>query len=139
MELKFNADPNPSEDRNQNDLNSYDASKFHQTRKPINIFESASLALATAAVFTCLFFYASYILGALAIVFSLLSRGGQMKLSTKAKFGLSLGIFAIIFTTILTIGGLYIMVEEYGSIENILREYYNMYNLDFEELYGHMF
>ena len=139
MESQFNPYTNPSEDGNQNNFNSYNVSKFQQAQKPVNVFATFSWMFAAAAVFTGLFFYASYILGALAIVFALLSRGGQMNFSKKAKLGLSLGIFAIIFSTILTIGGLYIAIEEFGSIENMLREYCNMYNLDFEELYGHMF
>ena len=50
-----------------------------------------------------------------------------------------LGVFAIIFTTVLTVGAVYITIEEFGSLENVLREYCNMYGLDFEELYGNMF
>lgn len=112
---------------------------MEQNFKRVNFFEAASWALAIAAVFSCLFFYVSYILGALAIVFALLSRGAQMKMSPKAKLGLAIGIFAIILTTVLTVGAVYIAIEEYGSIENILREYCNMYGLNFEEMYGDMF
>ena len=130
MESQFNSYTNPSEN---------DRSNFQPIQKPINVFATFSWMFATAAIFTSLFFYASYILGALAIVFALLSRGGQMKFCKKAKVGLFLGVFAILFTTILTIGGLYLVIEEFGSIENMLREYCNMYNLDFEELYGNIF
>ena len=109
-----------------------------QFRKPINLFETFSWVFAVAAVFSALFFYTSYIFAALAIVFALLSRGGQMKMSRKSKFSLAVGVFAIIFTTVLTIAAVYITIQEYGSIENVLREYCNMYGYDFEELYGEM-
>ena len=56
-------------------------------------------------------------------------------MSPRAKLGLILGIFA----TVVTIGAVSIALEEYGSFENILREYCNMYGYDFEELYGDMF
>lgn len=122
------------------DINSYEPPKFqHQLRKPTNYFEVAAWAFAIAALFSCMFFYISYICAALAIVFAILSRGAQMKFGKKAKGALILGIFAIIFTTVLTVGAVYITIEEYGSIENVLREYCDMLGYDFEELYGDMF
>ena len=124
---------------NQDNFNSYEPQFQYQKRIPLNLFETASWVLAIAAVLSCTCFYGSYILGALAIVFALLSRGGQMKMSPRAKLGLILAIFSIILTTVVTIGSVYIALEEYGSFENILREYCNMYGLDFEELYGEMF
>ena len=120
-------------------FNSYEQPNFIQMRKPVNYFEIASWAFAVAALFSCLFFYISYICGALAIVFALLSRGGQMNFSKKSKAALFLGIFAIVFTTIMTVSAVYITIQEYGSIENVLREYCNMFGYDFEELYGNMF
>lgn len=120
-------------------FNSYEQPNFIRARKPVNYFEIASWAFAVAALFSCLFFYISYICGALAIVFALLSRGGQMNFSKKSKAALFLGIFAIIFTTVMTVSAVYITIQEYGSIENVLREYCNMFGYDFEELYGNMF
>lgn len=140
MDQNFNPYTNSPEGNHQNKFNSYEPQQFRPyPTKPVNFFETASWVLAIAAVLSCTCFYGSYILGALAIVFALLSRGGQMKMSPKAKLGLILGIFAIILTTVVTIGAIYIAIEEYGSIENILREYCNMYGYDFEELYGDMF
>lgn len=140
MEDNFNPYTNPQEGGNQNNFNPYEQQQFRPYPKtPVNFFETASWVLAIGAILSCTCFYGSYILGALAIVFALLSRGGQMKLSPKAKLGLILGIFAIILTTVVTIGAFYIAIEEFGSIENILREYCNMYGYDFEELYGDMF
>lgn len=140
MEQNFNPYTNPQEDQNQNNINGYDPQQFRAySKKPVNYFETASWALGICAILSCTFFYVSYMFGALAILFALLSRGGHMKLSPKARLGLFLGIFAIIFTTVVTVGAFYIAIEEFGSIENLLREYCNMYGLDFEELYGDMF
>lgn len=124
----------------EQNYNSYETSAFQRRpRKPVNYFEVASWMFAVAALFSCLFFYISYICGALAIVFALLSRGGQMQFSKKSKAALILGIFAIIFTTAITVAAVYITIQEYGSLENVLREYCNMLGYDFEELYGNMF
>lgn len=105
----------------------------------LNLFEAASIFLSIGALISCTCFYGAYIMGALAILFALLSRGGQMKMSSKAKLGLILGIAAIILTTVVTIASVYIAIQEFGSIENVLREYCDMYGLDFEEEFGILF
>ena len=124
----------------EQNFNSYNTAEFpRRPRKPVNYFELASWAFAVAALFSCMFFYISYICGALAIVFALLSRGGQMTFSRKSKAALFLGVFAIIFTTAITIGAVYFTIQEYGSLEAVLREYCEILGYDFEELYGNMF
>lgn len=105
----------------------------------LNLFEAASMILAIGALISSLFIYGAYLMGALAILFALLSRGDQMKMSSKAKFGLIVGIIAIVLSTVLTIGSIYIAIEEFGSIENALREYCNMFGLDFEQEFGPLF
>jgi len=118
---------------------------FNYTPQPqpriirLNLFEAASIFLAIGAIISCAFFYGAYIMGALAILFALLSRGGQMKMSSKARLGFILGIVAIVLTTVLTIGSVYIAIEEFGSIENALREYCQMYGLDFEQEFAPLF
>ncbi len=139
MEPNFNPFENsPEGEQNKQQNFNYN---FQQPPKiiKVNMFEAASIVCAIGAIVSCTCFYGAYILGALAILFALLSRGGQMKMSSKAKFGLILGIIAIVFTTVVTIGSYFIAIEEYGSIENALREYCNMYGLDFEEEFGILF
>lgn len=139
MEPNFNPFENsPEGEQNKQQNFNYN---FQQPPKiiKVNMFEAASIVCAIGAIVSCTCFYGAYILGALAILFALLSRGGQMKMSSKAKLGLILGIIAIVFTTVVTIGSYFIAIEEYGSIENALREYCNMYGLDFEEEFGILF
>lgn len=104
-----------------------------------NFFEAASMVLGIGAIVSCTCFYGAYVMGAMAILFALLSRGGQMKMSAKARTGLILGIAAILLTTVVTIGAFYIALEEFGSLENILRTYCDMYGLDFEQEFGILF
>lgn len=140
MEPNYNPFESSPENEGSNNKQNFDYRQFQPTpRKTRNLFETASLALAAGALISCTFIYGAYILGALAILFALLSRGGQMKMSTKAKVGLILGIIAILLSTFLTILGIYVAIEMYGSIENALREYCNMYGLDFEEEFGILF
>lgn len=129
--------PEGEENKEQQNFNT----NFQQPPRIIKLtmFEAASMVCAIGAIVSCTCFYGAYILGALAVLFALLSRGGQMKLSSKAKFGLILGIAAIVLTTVVTIGAYFIAIEEFGSIENVLREYCQMYGLDFEEEFGILF
>ena len=144
MEPNYNPfEPMPENEGSNNNQNlNYD---FNQSLPPnsrvirLNMFEAASIFLAIGAVLSCAVFYGAYIMGALAILFALLSRGGQMKMSSKAKFGLIVGIFAIVLTTVVTIGSVYIAIEEFGSLENALREYCQIFGLDFEQEFGILF
>ena len=131
-----------NEDSNEEQKLNYNYEHSFQPKPRIikvNLFEAASIFLAIGALISCVFFYGAYIMGALAILFALLSRGGQMKMSSKARFGLILGIAAIVLSTVLTIGSVYIAIQEFGSIENVLREYCEMFGLNFEQEFGHLF
>ena len=136
MESNFNPYENsPEGEQKINNQNN----EMLRNHKRSNFFEKASMVLGIGAIISCVFFYGAYIMGAMAILFALLSRGGQMKMSSKARIGLILGISAIILTTAITIGAVYIVLEEFGSFENILRNYCDMYGLDFEQEFGILF
>ena len=141
MEPNYNPFEQTPEGENQYQQPNFNYNPRQQPPRIIhlNMFEAASMVLAIGALVSCTCFYGAYILGALAILFALLSRGGQMKMSSKAKFGLIVGIAAIVLTTVVTIGAVYIAIEEFGSIENVLREYCKMYGLDFEQEFGNLF
>ena len=144
MEPNYNPFDSMPEGNSSNDEQYLNNNYNHEFQpKPrvitLNLFEAASIFLAIGALISCVFFYGAYIMGGLAILFALLSRGGQMKMSSKAKLGLILGIVAIVLSTVLTIGSVYIAIEEFGSIENVLREYCQMYGLDFEQEFGPLF
>lgn len=140
MEPNYNPYENTPEGGQQENYNPYNNQPFRRPDiKRTNLFETLSMVLGIAALVSCTCFYGSYILGALAILFALLSRGGQMKMSSKAKLGLIVGIAAIILSTVMTISAVYIAIEEYGSIENYLREYCDMLGLDFEQEFGTLF
>ncbi len=101
--------------------------------------ETASLVLGTISIAASCCIYISIICGALAILFALLSRGGEYTMDTKAKIGLALGIAGILATLLLFAFSYISAISAYGSLEGILRAYCDMYGLDFEELYGDLF
>lgn len=134
MEPNYNPFINSPESEENNNKNSYETPPFqYRPRRPVNFFETSAMILGIGALVCCTCFYGSYIFGALAILFALLSRGGQMKMSSKAKLGLILGIVAIVLSTLVTIAAFAYALSEYGSMEGIIREYCNLYGYDYEE------
>lgn len=124
----------------QQNYNPYNNTPYgYRPPKPANSFVTASLVLGTMAVVMCSCIYLSIACGALAIIFALLSRGAKMELDPKAKIGLFLGIIGIVVTILFYAYAFYIMLQEYGSFEGILREACEMAGYDFEEIYGDMF
>ncbi|MBR4027619.1 MAG: hypothetical protein IKJ01_08745 [Lachnospiraceae bacterium] len=112
---------------------------YPKQNNPQNKFEKLAVLLGTLGLFSFTFIYGTYILGALAILFALLSKGGNMKMSSKSKRGLVLGIAGIIISTAFYGIAFYIAFSEFGSLEGILRQYCEMMGYDFEELYGQLF
>ena len=111
----------------------------HITIKKPNLFEMFSMAFGFASLFSCTVIYSAYLFAGLAILFALLSRGAQMKFSKRAKRGIILGICGILLSTVLfTVSFLYLL-EEYGSIEGILRAQSELMGIDFEKEFGYLF
>ena len=101
--------------------------------------EVASLILGIISISTCTCLYTGIICGALSVMFALLSRGGQLRLSSRANIGLWLGITGIVATGALYIFAYVFAISQYGSLENLLRAYCDMYGIDFEAMYGDYF
>ena len=136
----FNPYENPEhkQDSNSGEMPFGNQARMHM-RKPVNYFEVAAWACGVASIFTCLTIYGPFVLGSLAILFALLSRGGQMTMSKKARKGLILGIAGMILTVIIFVAAWQFALKEYGSIEGVVRAFCDMYGYDFEELYGEIF
>ena len=104
-----------------------------------NYFEFFAHAFAVASLFSCTVIYVAYVFAGLAILFALLSRGAQMKFSPRAKRALIFAVAAIVASTVLFAGSFLLLLEEYGSIEGILREGSEMMGIDFEKEFGYLF
>ncbi len=64
--------------------------------------------------------YPPIIFGSLAIIFALLSRGGEMHMNSYAKAGLALGIIGIAFGTLFLIYSFFTLMAEFGGIDGYL-------------------
>lgn len=110
--------------------------------KRSNTMSIASMVLGIISVVTCTCIYLSFICGALAIILASLSRGGKMTYDSFAKAGLVLGIIGLAITVIFYAYSLILFFNDPHSLQNLeelLREYCEMYGYDFEELYGDFF
>lgn len=94
----------------------------------------ASMTLGIIALLGCTCLYLSIPCGALAIILATLSRGGQMRYSSKAQIGLIFGAAALILTTIVYGVSFALALSQYGSIEGILKAYSDMTGMDYNDL-----
>lgn len=96
--------------------------------------EIASLCFGILSTVSCVCLYLSIPCAALAILFGVLSRGGNMQFEQKALAGIILRSFGLAFTILLYGFSFAFAIYEYGSIENFLKSYSEMYQLDYNEL-----
>lgn len=101
--------------------------------------ELASIILGVLSITTCTCLYTSIIFGSLAIIFALLSRGGELTMSGRAKTGLWLGIAGIVLfvgAIVLSI----VVIASYGGIEPFMEQYDQLlqqfYGVSLEDMYG---
>lgn len=130
-------------DQNQNPYNNpnnnpYVPPTYGMYQKP-NYMETAALVLAVLSIVTCSCCYLSLPCAGIAIVLALLSRGGKMKLGSKAKLAIVLGIAGLLITIAFYAFAFAVAIETYGSLEELLREYCEMQGLDFDAVFGDYF
>ena len=116
----------------------YSKQNYGNQPKP-NCMETFALSLGILSIVTCSCCYLSLPMGAIAILLALLSRGGNMKLGSKAKLAITVGVIGIVITLIMYAVCFYITLTNLEMFEKILREYCEQMELDFEMLYGDMF
>ena len=86
-------------------------------------FATASIVLGIVAIATSCCIYSALICGALSIIFALLSKGGEMTMSSNAKIGLTLGIIGLAATIILYTVVIIVVISNSGGIDAFMLEY----------------
>ena len=104
-----------------------------------NYFETFAFVFAIASLISCTVVYTAYLFGGLAILFAILSRGPEMKFRPKAKKSIIFGICGIVLSTALFVASFLYLLQEYGSLEGILRAGSEMMGVDFEQEFGNLF
>ncbi|MCI5492938.1 MAG: hypothetical protein MR425_02275 [Lachnospiraceae bacterium] len=94
----------------------------------------AAIVMGIISIATSCCIYAAIVTGALAIIFALLSRGGEMKMDTKGKTGLILGILGLVITIALYGFTFVYMIHSLGSLDKLM-EYSNQITEQYMQYY----
>ncbi len=84
-------------------------------------FSTASLVMGILSFVCSCCIYAALPFGALAVIFALLSRGGEMRLDSMGKAGLGLGIGGIVVTILMFVCMFIYTANFYGGIDELLQ------------------
>ena len=106
-----------------------------QSRRRSRQMESAAFILGIIAMILSCLVYPALICGALSIVFALLSRGGELTFTPKAKAGLVMGSAGLVIVAALTIWTLIVAQVYYGGVEEMMREMYGQLGLDYDAIF----
>ena len=104
--------------------------------------ELAALVCGILAILGCAVFYVSIICGALAILFAILSRGGERTCSTRANIGLGCGISGLILSVMIYGMTFTVLFASYGGPKNFyhtFQQYEKEADEDPEEAYNKMY
>lgn len=96
--------------------------------------ENAAFILGLIAIAASCLVYPGLICGALAIMFALLSRGGAISLTPRAKAGLILGGIGLGIVILMFIYTLIIANVYYGGFEDMARQVYGNMGIDYDAL-----
>lgn len=88
----------------------------------------ASTILGILSLIMCCCIYPAIIFGSLALIFALLSRGGEMTMNSYATAGMILGIIGIVLGILFLIYAFAAVFTEFGGIEGYMKEIENILN-----------
>lgn len=114
---------------NQNMNNSYQRQAF--SNPGLNM-ATAAMLLGLGALFTVFTVFMPLLLGGLAVLFALLSKGYNPKMLTQAKVGAGCGIAGIVVVVFMFIGTYAVLFSNPDMLIEIGKEY----DATYEELYG---
>ena len=99
----------------------------------------ASFILGIIAVITSGCIYLAIVCGSLGIILALLSRGGEMKLTSRGIAGLTLSSIGLALTFLIYTAAFLFLIRSFGGIDAFREEYMKLYNTgSIEELYQSM-
>lgn len=96
--------------------------------------ENLSLLMGILALATMCFVYPTLICGALGITFALLSRGGELRFGSRAKYGLTISAIALGMVLLMFIYTIVVANVYFGGIDNMARQMYEMMGIDYDAL-----
>lgn len=108
----------------------YNTQNSNENKRRSARMEAAAFYLGTAAIAGSCLVYPAFICGSLAILFALLSRGGETAMTARAKIGLILGSIALGIMLLMFINYIFIYVN-YEEVSNMMKQ---LYGIDLDTL-----
>jgi hypothetical protein len=90
--------------------------------------ENISVLLGAMALLSVMIVYPTLICGSMAIVFALLSKGGERSITARARTGLILGIIALVVMAFLVTYVIMLVIGMYGGLSNLPYDAYGNLN-----------
>ncbi|MCR5667191.1 MAG: hypothetical protein K6G01_10200 [Eubacterium sp.] len=91
-------------------------------------FANAALALSIIGLVTCCCVYTSFICGALAIIFAILSKGEYPKMSPVARRSVVIAVISFVIAGVIITMSLVSVISHYGSLSYIIENYSQIYS-----------
>lgn len=101
---------------------------YRPSRHNGNSLGSAALICAILGIVLCCTFYGGVVLGGLAIVLGLLSRGGRKHAVPPGKGAIYIGLASVCLSVLILTVSFITVIHQFGSIENFLNAYMNTLN-----------
>lgn len=100
-----------------------------------DLMARAALVCGICSIVSCMVFYFSIPLGAVAILLGLLSKGGAKSVSAKAFGSIVCGISGIILSGFLFLISFTILMRSYGGFSNFYEKIESLEDADMDEIY----
>ncbi len=119
-------------DSNQNQFGDQGGQFSQPPRRSTSAMGIASISCAIIGLFCIMTGMFAIVFGSLAILFAHLSKGSREKIQRPATYGRLVGCIAAGVGVIMIAASFFIVIRDYGSIEN----YYYTYMYNLEQTYG---
>ena len=114
--------------------NNYNYNQAHNELDPHVSFATISLVLGLLSIPFCFFFNAGVIMGGIAIVIAILSKGSEKKLLPQAKKGIIYGALGIIVGYAVVIGSFYTIMTNSEARESMNTMTEQVYGISFDDV-----
>lgn len=129
---------------NNNNPNSYQNGYPYYNRntyqlpytEPGSNFANAAMVLGIISIISCFTFtvYPAFILGSIAIVLALLSKGSRPKLPSKARTGVTCAVIGLVTNTILLVSAIVLLFTSPALRKEVNRTFEKQYGISFDEM-----
>jgi uncharacterized membrane protein YgcG len=123
----------------------------YRSRPPVNAMTAASVVCGVLALVTCYLIFTAFLFGSLAVLFAVLAKGKNRRITRSARIGQVLGIISIAVGGILSAISVSFVIARFGGIDKAVERYtyyiekyandntksgQDLYNEIYQDIYG---